>query len=235
MEGSVKERLLRFLKEKNMSQSEFARRLGVAPTYIGAMRKSMPSDKMRKIGEIFPDLNRDWLLYGDGSMYLGEQENEYRVPLLPVEAFAGRLQDWSCGVRKDDCPRIVSPTTSADFAIRITGDSMEPVFHSGMILFIKRINDRAFIPWGNPMVVDTENGVLVKVLYPATSAPAPVEHLLRNDEERTDEGTVSVFNGSETAIEARSYNEHYPPIRIPSESIYGIYRVLTAVQEFSTI
>ncbi|MDE6866853.1 MAG: S24 family peptidase, partial [Muribaculaceae bacterium] len=80
----------------------------------------------------------------------------------------------------------------------------------GSILFIKRINERAFIPWGNPMVVDTENGVLVKALYP-----------LEPEEDNY--------------IEARSYNPSYPPLKIPVTSIYSLYRILSATKQYSTI
>ncbi|MBD5236249.1 MAG: helix-turn-helix transcriptional regulator [Bacteroidales bacterium] len=214
--STVKSRLLHLLKEKRMTQTEFARQLGVSPTYIGAMRRSIPDVKLRKVMEIFPDLNRDWLLYGEGEMLLDTDEDEtlisdgYLVPLLPVKAFAGNLQYWASGVELRDCEKVVSPVKGVDFAIRISGNSMEPEFQNGSILFIKRINERAFIPWGNPMVVDTENGVLVKALYP-----------LEPEEDNY--------------IEARSYNPSYPPLKIPVTSIYSLYRILSATKQYSTI
>lgn len=221
-EDNFKRRLIRLLKTRNMTQTEFARKLGVSPTYIGAMRKSMPKDKLRIVFGMFPDLNRDWLLYGEGEMFLPDQSGlpdlskGYVVPLLPVEAYAGNLQLWSRGVQLNDCEKVVSPVPGVDFGIRITGDSMEPEFHSGSIIFIKRINEKAFIPWGNPMVIDTENGVLVKAVYPSSR--------------RTDR------HGNECEyIEARSYNPAYPPIEIPTESIFGIYRVITGIRQFSTL
>lgn len=217
MSETVKERLVQLLRHKRITQSEFARRLGVSPTYIGAMRKSMPEDRLRAVFEMFPDVNRDWLLYGEGEMIAdGEDDNRilskgHVVPLLPVDAYAGNLQHWSCGVQLRDCEKVVSPVPGVDFGIRVTGDSMEPEFHSGSIIFIKRINERAFIPWGNPMVIDTENGVLIKAVYPSA------------------EGEKDEY------IEARSYNPAYPPVLIPTESIYGIYRVITSIRQYSTL
>ena len=123
--------------------------------------------------------------------------------MLPVEAYAGCLQQWSRGVMLRDCEKVVSPVPGVDFGIRITGDSMEPEFKDGSILFIKRINEKAFIPWGHPMVIDTENGVVVKVIYPAGDSvvlpDCPMEY-----------------------IEARSYNPAYPPFLIPTESTGSI-------------
>lgn len=204
---TVKDRLLLFLRHEGISNSEFARRLGVSVAYVGAMRKSLPEEKVKKVVELFPALNRDWLLYGEGDMLLpgpcGPQESalsDYIVPLLPVEAHAGSLQMLSEGVALAGCEKVMAPMKGVDFAIRVAGDSMEPFLYSGTVILIKRINERMFIPWGHPMVIDTENGVLVKVVNPS------------------DEGR--------NYIEAKSYNAKYPPIQIPMECVYGLYRVL---------
>ena len=265
--STVKGRLLHLLRAKRMSQAEFTREMEVSPTYIGAMRKSMPEEKVMRLCDIFPDLNRDWLLYGEGEMLRPEgpggggrdsgngdgrdgggnsggedntsgigrdrsrpymrqiSEGAYEVPLLPVEAFAGRLQDWALSVDMRQCETLLCPLKGVDFAIRISGDSMEPNFHDGATLFIKRINERAFIPWGHVMVIDTENGVLVKLVYPG------------DPESPEDAGAASTGGVGARApkhIEARSYNPNYPPIRIPTASIYGLYRVMGALQVFPT-
>ncbi len=216
---TVKGRLLLFLKEKRLSQTEFGRILGVAPTYIGAMRKSLSADKVNKLTRAFPDLNRDWILYGEGEMLKEPAEEEvpqnvpdnstgYLVPMLPVAAYAGNLQMWSEGVDLAHCEKVVSPVKGVDFGIRVSGDSMEPDIEPGSIIFIKKINDKSFIPWGHPMVIDSENGVLVKEVYPSR-------------------------NGS-SFIEARSINPKYPPVDIPKSSIYGLYRVMSSIRVFST-
>lgn len=218
----MKQRLIRLLKVKHMTQTEFARHLGVTPTYIGAMRKGMPRERLKTVFNLFPDVNRDWLLYGEGEMFLPRENSipnlpeGYVVPMLPVEAFAGNLQLWSQGVQLRDCEKVVSPVPGVDFGIRITGNSMEPEFQSGSVLFIKRINEKAFIPWGNPMVIDTENGVVVKVVYPV-------------NEDDCRPGSDCRF------IEARSYNPAYPPFLIPTDSIYGLYRIITGIRQYSTL
>lgn len=214
---TVKSRLIHLLKEKRMSQTEFARLMGVSPTYIGAMRRSISEMRLKKLLEIFPDLNRDWILFGEGDMLIDPEDGPdlsdgYVVPLIPVKAFAGNLQMWAEGVELRDCEKVVSPVKGVDFAIRIAGNSMEPEFQNGSMLFIKRINERAFIPWGNPMVIDTENGVLVKAVYPCESEA-----------------------GEEQYIEARSYNPNYPPFKIPVESIYSLYRIVSATKQYSTM
>lgn len=218
--STVKSRLLYYLKSKRISQTEFTRNIGVSSTYIGAMRKGIPADKLRIITRQYPDLNREWLLYGEGEMIVDPENNtvsqiskEYETLLLPVEAYAGNLEAWSNGVMERDCRRIISPVRGADFAIPIKGDSMEPQFHDGTTLLIKRINDRVFIPWGNPMVVDTENGVFLKKIFP------PKEHCEPGDEKY---------------VIARSINPEYPPFYIPTDAIYGFYRVMGSIEVYST-
>lgn len=209
---TVKDRLKEFLKEERISNSEFSRRMGLSPAYIGAMRRSLPEDKVERMMELFPYLNRDWLLYGEGNMYRDLPEInsspkplvDYMVPLLPNEAFAGRFSDYAEGVMLPDCEKIIAPVKGVDVAIRVSGDSMEPNIANGTILCLKKFNERSFIPWGNPLVLDTENGALVKVLYPS------------------DKG--------EDFVEAQSYNPKYPPFQIPRECIYHLFRIVAQMK-----
>lgn len=220
MASGVKERLLEYLYAKRISQVEFTRMLGVSSTYIGAMRRSISDEKIQKIRKLFPDLNTDWLLYGEGTMLQGEEKNDdirreletlgaSMVPLLPAAAYAGNIQAFSEGVMSDDCEMMISQVQGAEMVIRVSGRSMEPNIPDGSYLFIRRINDRAFIPWGHPLVVDTDNGVVVKCLYP-------------------------VGKGSEE-VEAHSYNPAYPPFRISTDTVYGLYRVLAILSYCSTM
>ncbi|MCM1356468.1 MAG: hypothetical protein NC212_08705 [Staphylococcus sp.] len=183
-----------------------------------------------KILAAFPDVNESWLLTGEGEMLKDspnykideieiptKEELEalsrmkvHVVPLIPTEALANSLSEYlGPGVRKIDCQNIVSPVPGAEFAITISGDSMEPKFHDGMVVFLKRINDAAFIPWGNTLVLDTENGAFIKNVFPC-----------EDDRE---------------SIEARSINPLYPTMVIPKSSIYGMYRVLNATKFFTTM
>lgn len=213
---TVKERLLEFLKAEGISASEFSRKMNLSPAYVASIRKSIPAEKVERLMQVFPQINRDWLLYGEGSMYR-EIENpdinphrldKHTVPLVPAQAHAGSFEMYARGYTEDDCQKVYSPVPGADCAIRVKGDSMEPRIHNGTLLILQKINDRAFIPWGSPLVLDTENGSLVKMLYPSDK-------------------------GGEF-FEARSYNKDYPPFDVPANSIYGLYRILCRIDEGDT-
>ncbi len=214
--NTVKGRLLAYLKFKRITQVEFCKAIDVASTYIAVIRKSIPADKVNKIVARYPDLNREWLLYGEGEMLLREEMDPreflhdagYLVPLLPVNAFAGNISAWSDAIRDVDCEKVVSPVKGVDFAIRISGDSMEPDFKDASLILIKKIDDKAFIPWGHPMVIDTTNGVFFKKVYPSEKGDA--------------------------YIEARSINPKYPPLTIPYDAVLGLYRLVGTLNTFSS-
>ena len=173
----------------------------------------MPEDKVERLTKLFPQINRDWLLYGEGEMYrdMGDTRidpyklHKHMVPLVPTQAAAGSFEGYMTGVSEEDCIKVYSPITEAKLAIRVKGDSMEPKIHDGTILFLERINEKLFIPWGSPIVLDTDNGSVVKMLFPSPKG--------------------------EEYLEARSYNKDYPPFNIPVESIHGFYRILCSMSE----
>lgn len=67
--SEIKDRLISFLEEKEISKSEFGRRIGVSSAYVSSMRKSIQPDKAERIATEFPDLNISWLMTGKGNMY----------------------------------------------------------------------------------------------------------------------------------------------------------------------
>ncbi len=72
----VKERLREYIKTLNISEREFCRQIGVSTSYVNSIRQSIQPDKMKAIGEKFPELNPMWLLTGDGEMLQGNNINK---------------------------------------------------------------------------------------------------------------------------------------------------------------
>lgn len=223
MNNDLIERLKELMAYYNLNQSDFAKRIGVRQPNLSAILNGERPCGQGMINKILLsfDINKSWLLNGDAPMLNPQSDIKpdvaYKdpsaityIPLIPADAFAGPIARLlENGVTDSDCRSIISPVAGAEMAIPVSGDSMEPAIHDGSILYIGRINDRAFIPWGNIMVVDTENGALVKELYPV--------------------------EGDNSVIQARSLNTKYPPFNIPKSSIRGIYRVLGIAKFHTTL
>lgn len=73
---AVKERLREYIKVLGISEREFCRRIGVSTSYVNSIRTSIQPDKMKSIGEQFPELNPMWLITGDGEMLQRDNINQ---------------------------------------------------------------------------------------------------------------------------------------------------------------
>lgn len=65
---AVKERLKEYLDYKRISMRQFTIAIGVSPSYVSNINKSIQPDKIDSITNIYPDLNTGWLLTGEGEM-----------------------------------------------------------------------------------------------------------------------------------------------------------------------
>ena len=68
MEQTVKQRLITFLKYKKLGRNKFERQIGVSVGYISNLKSTPGADVLVKIFNGAPDLNREWLLTGEGEM-----------------------------------------------------------------------------------------------------------------------------------------------------------------------
>ncbi len=86
------------MEHKKISKTEFGRRIGVSSAYVSSIRKSIDIDKVRLIEEAYPDLNIDWLLYGEGNMIKGPYDRINQI--LKIEGLSQRefekgTGDWA--------------------------------------------------------------------------------------------------------------------------------------------
>lgn len=68
MEDSVKQRIKDFCKTKHLTISAFENLCNLTNGYVAAIRRSVGNEKLASILKAFPELNREWLLYGEGEM-----------------------------------------------------------------------------------------------------------------------------------------------------------------------
>lgn len=213
----VRERLIEYIKYKRMSRRGFAISIGASGAFVNNISKGIGNEYVDSIKTKYPDLNMAWLLTGEGDM-LNEVKSQQTdiniIPLLPVSAQGGSLNDFVLSVKNEDCEKIISPIRGADFAITVSGESMAPEYPSGSKVLIKKIDEKAFIEWGRCYVLDTCNGTVIKKLA------APVE----NDPK---------FGKDYVTCISVNPNPLYSPFRVPLCDIYGIYRVMMSIGKVS--
>ncbi|MCD8282196.1 MAG: hypothetical protein LUC22_02960, partial [Prevotella sp.] len=69
---TAKDRINEFIRAKRLKKKDFESRCGLNPGYLSTMRKGFGGVNLQKVLDAFPDLNRDWLLYGEGTMLKAE-------------------------------------------------------------------------------------------------------------------------------------------------------------------
>ena len=214
----MRERMNRFdqyMKEKGLNDNQVTSKCGLSQGLLGQARtgkSDLGNKTIDKILNFYQDLNKVWLLTGEGDMLNDEydtigglkrnEEEKYTpftIPLLPVSAQGGSLNDFVVSVKESDCERIISPIKDAEYAMSVSGDSMSPEYPSGSQILIKRINEKAFIDWGRTYVLDTCNGTVIKRLFPTESKDRVI---------------------------CKSINPEYPPFEVCLADVYGVYRVL---------
>lgn len=170
----VKERILEFCKVEQIPIKHFEEKCGMSNGYVSSMRKGLGYSKLENVLKAFPQLNKEWLLNGNGVMFQ-EQENRFRkakgdvLPLIPFVAMGGYNEDnWTAYIK--DCPLYAVPDikTPADFLIRVGGESMSPKYIEGDMLVCKMLDEVLFFQWGKTYVLDTSQGVMVKNIYEDT-------------------------------------------------------------------
>lgn len=85
---SVKDRIIFFINSKNLSQRKFEILTNLSNGYINNIKNSISEKKFEdNIKPVFPELNKMWLLHGEGQMLIGEesQTKEAPFPELPID------------------------------------------------------------------------------------------------------------------------------------------------------
>ena len=68
MSKTIKERTIEFIRHKGIKMKTFEEKCGLSTGYVTSMRSGYGPEKLRNVLNAFPELNREWLLYGEGEM-----------------------------------------------------------------------------------------------------------------------------------------------------------------------
>ncbi len=202
-ETTLKQRAEKLAAAMGWSVAMLQAECGLSNAFFANVNKVTPKTA-QKIRARIPNANIDYLNSGIGSPLIDKEDvvalTSMQVPLLPISAQGGYLNDFESQIMEYDCEKVLSPVKGATLAMTITGDSMSPEYPNGCRVLLKKINDRAFIEWGRTYVLDTENGAVVKNVHPCP-----------NDD---------------SSIICRSVNPNFEPFKVKKTSVRGWYRVL---------
>ena len=92
MKSNVKERLICFIRSKNISKNKFEIDCGLSKRYVSNIRVSIQPNVIEKISLIFPELNVGWLLTGEGEMLKTEIVKTPDVKLVDTNFLLDRIE-----------------------------------------------------------------------------------------------------------------------------------------------
>jgi transcriptional regulator with XRE-family HTH domain len=207
-EDLMRERIHRLIHREDISQREFANRLGRKPSNMSQIlngERGIPKGFVADVTKVFPNVNRDWLLFGEGNMYHDEEVTvELPIgtkPRLPRVLSEGHLADYFEGAKRHLCQEkpIITQFPDYDFSLFLKTDRMAPNYRRGDELFFKKTS---IIEPGNCFLLDTAEGPKFKKIYP-----------------------------EEDSIRCVSYNrEEYPDFSIPRKLVYAYYKCVGALR-----
>lgn len=76
---NVRERLKQFIKSQSLSVCAFEKQIGVYNGFVNTIVKTIDNEKLSKILTIYPNLNKNWLLFGEGEMLLNQPTNVINI------------------------------------------------------------------------------------------------------------------------------------------------------------
>ncbi len=226
------QRIKEYIDYKKLTIRKFEEEIGYSNGAFASQlkrSKTIGVDKLENILRAYPEINPAWLLTGKGEMLLRGSDTSkveepavaYKrttsaddyigkkgIPLIPIDAMAG-FGDREVQVREQDIvDRYRIPEfdgKGVEYIIRVSGSSMYPTYSNGDLLGCRPFKDTTFFQWGKPYVLDTDQGAMVKRLFPVS--------------------------GDEELLECRSDNkETYPAFTISKKSIYRIAIVVGVVR-----
>lgn len=125
----VKGRLNLFIEHLGYNNSSFEKKCGLSNGYIRNFKGNLGGKKLEDILNAFPQLNRDWLLFGTGEMLNSSENNQPQNPVEEKPQGGSAMVDTLLALvesQRKDIETLIEITKNKDKRIEeLTQDVME--------------------------------------------------------------------------------------------------------------
>lgn len=187
------ERILQILEASGLTQKEFSERVGISASMLSLVKSGDNKVSARLLEGVacaFPEVNRDWLLTGEGEMYGAKRVNapirvasedgsiSYQIDIskdmIPVPYYEDVFASAGGGFVPDAVhvvPIFLNGEFVADmygsrpndlFMLPMIGDSMEPVLRSKENLLVESYKEEQKISIDGIYVIRIDGDLMVK-------------------------------------------------------------------------
>lgn len=224
-----------FIEHQGIRRSVFEKSCGFSNGYTRNLKENPSATKIEDILNVYPELNRVWLMTGEGEM-LRSQETDCRdeagdlnpserqmiaeglrdgrfrmVPLINIDSVGGILSENEITPSEQYIIRMM-PFTEArdgDLAILESGSSMYPTIPPGSVLLIREVVDwQEYFGYGGLFVLCLKDGRRVTKV------------VLRHD------------TMPKKYVVCHSYNPDVADEELPRAMIRGVWKVIKYVTDF---
>lgn len=201
----IQDRIKQFIEYKGISNREFERSCSLSNAFVRNVRDTISTKTLELILQAYPEIDRDWLLTGEGTMLSNSGPplvvaGDVGTPVYNIDATCGDYSRPIQFLEEHIIGRVqlpnVSPTASI---IRANGDSMAPHIHDGDWIAVRQVFNLNEIFYGQVYLVITSENRFLK-------------YVRRDDDEKN-------------YVILRSDNPEYDDIRLPKKSIKYMFLV----------
>lgn len=230
---SVRGRLKAFVNYLGISEGDFEIGLGISKGYVSSIKDSIGKKNLPIILEKYPNLQRNWLLYGEGVMlkegvssetakdrmqrHMNEIKNRDHTKVVPVLGDGGakaspQLQmtdtDWSVTEYRE----VSGLFDDSEAILPVYDKSMMPTYNPGCELALVRDLSNGYIP-GEAYVLQIKGSTIP---------------LLKRVFDGKKKGTILLYSDNTSRYENGSLQGeyHYPPFEIRAIDVVAKYTIV---------
>lgn len=219
---SIKDRIMEYCRANGISIRQFEIKSNLSNGYVSSMRKGLGFEKLENVLNAFPDLSRDWLLYGEGKMEKNlspaqpaksfalrtdRMVDRQEIPLFDISAAAGLTEIFQDAGQEPVSFLKIPDLPPVDGAVYVRGNSMYPLLKSGDIIIYKKVE---------PVVDRILWGQIYLLSYTIGADSYTVVKYIKHAER-------------ENYIRLVSYNDFYEPVEIPASSVRALALVKASI------